>query len=177
MCFFGKKGLYLIGCARWGKDTVADILKDTLGLRIESSSHVAMRAFIYDALKDKYGYTSLEECYADRVNHRAEWFDMIKAYNNPDLTALTRLIFKTNDVYVGIRNVEELTASVQAGLVYATIWVDASKRLPREDSSSITVSERDADIIIDNNGNYDQLKMNVLKAINRYSLHAPGGVI
>jgi hypothetical protein len=38
--------------------------------------------FLYmNDLKEKYGYADEEECYADRHNHRAEWYDAICAYN------------------------------------------------------------------------------------------------
>jgi len=68
--------LLIIGHARHGKDTLAELLRDTFELKFVSSSQAASDIFIFDELKDKYGYTTPEECFEDRVNHRAEWYDM-----------------------------------------------------------------------------------------------------
>jgi hypothetical protein len=167
-----KKGIYIIGHARHGKDTVADHLRKLLNYKIESSSHIAMNEFIYPVLKDKYGYNTPEECYEDRVNHRAEWFNMIVDYNTPDLTALTRLIFSENDAYVGIRNKNELAASIDAGIVSHVIWVDACQRLPEEPTDSMTVGRGDATYILDNNKGESELLVNILMMIQELNLKA-----
>jgi hypothetical protein len=76
--------LLVIGHGRHGKDTVCEMLRDDYGYTFESSSRFCSKLFIYNDLKDKYGYANEEECYADRHNHRAEWYDAICAYNVPD---------------------------------------------------------------------------------------------
>ena len=65
--------------------------------------------------------------------------------------------FQKNDVYCGNRSREEVQAAREAGLFDYAIWVDASQRLPLEDASSISVTEADADFIIDNNGTEEEL--------------------
>ena len=79
-----KLKLLVIGHGRHGKDTVCEILRDRYGYSFESSSQFCSRLFIYDQLKDKYEYTSEEQCYADRHNHRQEWYEAICDYNVPD---------------------------------------------------------------------------------------------
>jgi adenosyl cobinamide kinase/adenosyl cobinamide phosphate guanylyltransferase len=69
--------LLVLGNARHGKDTFAEILRDNFGLKFISSSQAAADIFIYDELSEKYDYKTSEECYEDRSNHRAEWYNMI----------------------------------------------------------------------------------------------------
>jgi hypothetical protein len=46
------------------------------------------------------------------------------------------------------------------------IWVDASERLPLEHVSSFNIKKSDADIIIENNGTYDEFKEKVIRLGN-----------
>ena len=69
--------LLVCGHCRHGKDTLAELLNEHFGLKFKSSSLAAAEIFLYDALKDKYGYQTPEECFEDRMNHRPEWFEMI----------------------------------------------------------------------------------------------------
>lgn len=149
--------LMVLGYKRHGKDTACEYLRDRYGITFESSSYAACRIFLFDQLKEKYGYRTIQECFDDRDNHRAEWFDAIRAYNNDDLTRLAGQIFANNDIYCGIRNKEEFDAVKGSGLFDAAAWIDAGKRLPPEDASSMTLSVADADIVIDNNGTLDAL--------------------
>jgi hypothetical protein len=96
--------------------------------------------------------------YDDRVNHRTAWFTAISEYNTPDLARLGRELYAEYDIYCGIRNGNELRALKAQGVTEFTIWVDASRRLPPEDPASISVSEMDADYIIDNNGTLNDLR-------------------
>jgi hypothetical protein len=152
--------LFVIGNARHGKDSVCKILQEDFGLTFESSSCFCAKRAVEPWLKEKLGitYSSDEELYADRVNHRADWYNAITAYNTPDRSRLARELFEQFDVYCGLRNREELLASKANGTCDYVIWVDASARLPAEDNSSITVLKEDADYIIDNNGPEEELR-------------------
>ena len=149
----------ICGYARHGKDTVADILKETFGLRHESSSHIAMREFLREELADRFGlvYESEEDCYKDRVNHRAKWFDLISEYNRDDLARLCRLVYETNDIYVGIRCVWEFKAAKYQRLFDLSVWVDACGRHESEPVSSNTITRDDCDFVIINNGTEEEL--------------------
>lgn len=153
----------ICGYARHGKDTVVDILKETFGLRHESSSHIAMREFLREELESRFGlvYESEEDCYKDRVNHRAKWFDLISEFNHNDPARLCRLIYRTNDIYVGIRCVDELKAARQGGLFDLSVWVDASDRIGPEPLSSNTITRDDCDFVILNNGGLEDLSHKV----------------
>ena len=155
--------ILIIGHGRHGKDTVAELLEANFHFTFKSSSEAAAEIFLYDLLKEKYGYTSFTECYEDRSNHRAEWYDNIVAYNTPDKTKLARAIMDISDCYVGMRDHTEIKECKTKGVFDYVIWVDALDRLPPEPSDSFNITKQDADLIIDNNGSLEQLKDRVLK--------------
>lgn len=158
--------ILVLGYGRHGKDTVCDVLKDRYNLDFQSSSEFCARLFIYDELKHKYGYTSYQECYTDRHNHRAEWFDMIHNYCKDDLARLGRNIFKEHDIYCGLRNKDEMTAMKAEGVYDYSIWVDRSQHLPPEDSSSMNITKDMADFVIDNNGTLEELQHNTCRLMD-----------
>lgn len=155
-----KPKLLITGYRQHGKDTVADILGE-YGFTKQDSSRKALEIFLFEKLAPKYGYKSLDEAYEDRVNHRSEWYEEIKAYNTPDKCRLARQIMAESDIYVGMRDKEEIIACKEEGIFDWIIWVDASKRKPPEDLSSCTVSQEDAHIILDNNRSEEQLNDSV----------------
>lgn len=151
--------LFICGYGRHGKDYAAEILNQLYGLKFDSSSHFAMRACVREGLAVRHGltYATEAECYADRVNHRAKWFDLICEFNREDPARLARLMFIENDIYVGIRNVDELDACKDEGLADLVIWVDATERLGvTEDASSNTITPEDCDFTVFNNGTKEE---------------------
>jgi dephospho-CoA kinase len=155
--------LLIIGHARHGKDTFADLLKEFCGITSKSSSEAASEIFLYQQLKSKWGYNSPEECFNDRVNHREEWYKAICDYNTPDKTRLSKDIINIADCYVGMRDKEEFLACKEAGLFDLIIWVDASERLANESKLSFNIDKVDADIIIENNSDLESLKQKAIK--------------
>lgn len=145
-----KPKLVVIGYARHGKDTATEFL-GKYGLTSTSSSLLLAKEVVYPTLKEKYGYATVTECFNDRHNHRAEWYNIIKDFAEPDLARIGEMVFKDNDIYCGIRDVRQLYASIEAGIVDGVFWVDASARLPPESKESCTVREIDGDYLIYNN--------------------------
>jgi hypothetical protein len=143
--------LLIIGHGRHGKDTLAEIWARNFGLKYAGSSIECARIFIFDALKEKYGYKEFVDCFDDRVNHREEWHNMICEYNTPDKARLAKEILTTCDCYVGMRSGYEIDECVKQEIFNLIIWVDASDRLPLEDPSSFNIDKSYADVIIDNN--------------------------
>jgi len=153
-----KKKLLVIGHGRHGKDTVCEILRDKYDYSFESSSQFCSKLFIYDMLKEKYNYNSEEECYNDRHNHRAEWYNAICDYNVPDAAKLGREIFKAHDIYCGLRNKREFFAMQNTGVFDYAVWVDRSDYLPPESEDSMSLKPWMADYHIDNNGTLKDLE-------------------
>lgn len=143
--------LLIIGHARSGKDTCAEILSQRTGMTFQSSSMAAAKIFLFDALKEKYGYKTFEECFEDRVNRRVEWHDLITEYNKDDKARLAKDILKNSDCYVGMRSGAEITECLNQGLFDLIIWIDAPKRVPEESLASFQIDKSYADIVIDNN--------------------------
>lgn len=156
-----KPRLMIIGHGRHGKDTVAELFGQIGGFKYISSSWAICEAFIFEKLRVKYNYATIQECFDDRSNHRKEWYDLCREFNTPDKTLTTRLIYEKANIYIGLRDREEFIASREAGLIDLTIWVDASKRLPPEPVESNNLTSDFADVILDNNGDLNQLRNRV----------------
>lgn len=155
--------LLIIGPARHGKDTLAETMRDNFGLNFKSSSQACSDIFIYNELKDKYGYTTPEECFDDRLNHRAEWYQLICGYNINDKARLAKEILKDNNTYVGMRDKDEIKECVNQELFDLIIWVDAEGRLPNESSESFNITKDLADIIIENNGTSEEFNEKIIR--------------
>ena len=147
-----KPKILIIGHARHGKDTLAGFWRDAFGLTFRDSSQRSAEIFIFDALREKYDYLDIRQCYADRVNHRSEWYDLICEYNKHDKARLAKDIMATSDAYVGMRSSEEIAACREQGVFDLVVWVDALERLPPEPASSFDITRNDADVFIENNG-------------------------
>lgn len=129
----------VVGHAQHGKDTVCEYLRDKYGISFQSSSLAAATHVIFPALRDKYGYNTLNECYEDRVNHRKEWFDLIAEYTKDEPTKLADAIYSCSDIYCGIRRREELLA-IAKKYDLLIIMVKAYERKPLEPFSSFDIN-------------------------------------
>jgi dephospho-CoA kinase len=147
--------ILILGNMRSGKDTLAELLNEYFGMTYRSSSEMANELFIYDTIKDEYGYQSIEECFEDRVNHRSLWYKLICFFNKEDKSKLAKAILKENDCYVGMRDLEEFEASKH--LFDIIIWVDASKRLGNSEITN-KISIEDAHIVVHNNGTFEEFQ-------------------
>jgi len=161
-----KPKLLIIGHARHGKDTVCEILRDNYEFSFKSSSEICSEKVIFPILSKRYRYKTLKQCFEDRVNHRSEWFTLIKAYNSNDPARLGKYIFSKYDIYCGLRSREEFLALKEEKVFDFSIWVDASKRKPPEDISSFDIKEEDCDFIINNNICLELLYEEITKALN-----------
>ena len=155
--------LLIVGSARHGKDSMAEILHKSFGLKYIGSSQACADIFIYEELKDKYGYKTPEECFEDRVNHREEWHNMIADYNKDDKARLGKEILKESDCYVGMRAGDEIKECLRQGIFDLIIWVDASERIEPEGPESFNIDISCADIIIQNNGTEEEFRNKVIK--------------
>jgi hypothetical protein len=153
--------LMICGHGRHGKDTVALFFKENLGMTFESSSMFCCKLFIFDRIHKTFGYENLIDCFNDRSNHRALWYELICEYNEDDKARLSKKIFAEYDMYVGIRNAEELAEARKQKVFDLSIWVDADRRKPVEPTSSNTVTEDMCDITINNNGTEEELQLKV----------------
>lgn len=152
--------LLVVGHGRHGKDTVCEMLEQ-YGYVFKSSSKFCSELFIFDKLKNKYGYQNELECYQDRHNHRTEWYNLIHDYCKDDLAKLGRELFAGHDIYCGLRNRREFFAMKNEEIFDYAIWVDRTDHLPLEDPSSMSIEQWMCDYTIDNNDSLERLQKNV----------------
>ena len=159
--------ILVVGHARHGKDTVAEIIADYLGESHKASSE-RCASFVREAMLPNIVYGTDKECFEDRVNHRAKWHSIIKEYCADDKARLGTLIYKDNLIYCGIRDTEELNAILAKFNPYV-IWVDAAGRVPLEASSSMNIEYRPGWPRVRNTGAMVWLKEEVLSCIGTYA--------
>lgn len=150
--------LLILGYARHGKDTAAEYLRDRHGITFRSSSEFLAGNVVRPALAGhKMFYDSLTACYADRVNHRALWREIIEDYNRHSPDRLAKAILAEVDCYVGMRMQREYDAA--RPLFDAVLWIDGSGRgLPPEGADSMNIAfDAAAMIRIDNGGTLENL--------------------
>lgn len=144
--------ILIVGHARHGKDTVAEFIASELGVRYKASSEVCAE-FIKDAMG---GYSTVQECFEDRANHRPRWHELIKYYCKEDKARLGRLIFDTCPIYCGIRDTAELDAVI-AEFDPIVIWVAAEMRKPLESVQSMNIQYRQGWHRVHNNSTLEAL--------------------
>jgi dephospho-CoA kinase len=155
--------ILIIGHARHGKTTVAEMILEEYNLTFKDSSMASAEIFIYDELKTKYGYKTFEECYEDRKQHRDEWFNLICEYNIPDKTRLATEILNRASVYVGMRANDELQACIENNIFDYIIGV-YTHRMPEEPKSSFDIDLwKECDFIIPNDGTIEDLRNKINK--------------
>lgn len=142
--------LLIIGHKQHGKGTLAKLLKKHFDFSIKGTS-IHNAEMMFSLMKDSHGYSTVDECYQDRGNHREYWFKKINDYCKDNLSRVIEEIFADNDGCEGIRNREEFECAKEKNLFDLIIWVDASKRKPLEPSTSMQLTADDAHLILDNN--------------------------
>lgn len=146
------KLLIISDAARSGKDTLAEIWRDHFGLTFKSSSWSAAEIFIFEELRYKYNYSTIQECFDSRMSEdmRVIWHNLICDYNKEDKARLAKDILKENDCYVGMRSAEEIQECVSQSIFDLVIFVDAGDRVEKEGEKSNQVTKEHADIVISN---------------------------
>jgi hypothetical protein len=147
----------IIGHKSHGKDEVGARLARLLKCKYLSSSLFMCEKAVLPTLAPLYGYTTVADCYADRNNHREEWFNLIYAYNADAPTRTADELLKEASIYVGMRNRIEFNANMDKRNFDVVLWVEAGKRKEKEAYESMELTEEDADYVVDNNGTTDDL--------------------
>lgn len=164
-----SRRILIIGHAQHGKDTVAEMLRDHYGIRFASSSHFAINKAIWPMVQGRGPWASAEELYADRSNHREMLFHAIRAYNLiPGPSLAEQMFLEGYDCYVGMRSRDEFEKSMHS--FKAVVWVDASRRKPLESRASMELDRKDANFVVNNNGNLQTLEVELDRLAERLGL-------
>jgi hypothetical protein len=126
---------------------------------------MACKLFLFEQIREKYGYATIEDCYNDRHSHRQIWYEAIRRFNEVDRSRLGQLIFQSYDIYDGCRDKEEFDALKLKNLFDIAIWVDADGRVEPEGKNSMTVTIEDADIVIRNSGSESDYNKRVYRTL------------
>lgn len=143
--------LAICGPGLSGKNVVSKWLAENLGLRYHMSTSEAAAEVVYDKLKDKYGYSSCDECWNDRRMHRVEWGEIIADHNKPDGIQLYRTMLADHDILDGIRRGAELIKCQELGLIDLSIWVQRDV----VGDPSLDYGPEVCDISVDNSGSLE----------------------
>lgn len=173
--------LMICGHGRHGKDTVAKMIAENLGLTWLSSSQLALDRVIYPNryelfAKSKldsilFGAASEADCKRSLFegrhddNGRRVWYEAICEYNKADPCRLMKDLYSQADIYVGCRSLREFKAGKESKLFDLSIWVDASERL-RTSEVTCGVEPFDCDITIENNSTMEDLSERVANLTN-----------
>ena len=159
--------ILVLGHKNHGKTTAAEILSRLLQISYADSSWFCGVKAVFPVLKEKYGYKTMEECHADRGNHRAEWYELIAAYNEKDPARLTREILAENDIYCGLRNDQEYNATWY--LYDLILWIDASATKPLEPLSSMKITyDPHRMTLLDGNGDEAYLERQIVAVLQEW---------
>jgi hypothetical protein len=141
--------ILVLGHGGHGKGTFAKMLAERLSVTTASSSEVAL-PYIWPTLELVTGSLSPDHAYANRHKHRLLWKELISLLNTPDKSTLARLLLAKHVIYDGMRCEHEYRAS--NGLFPLIFWVDASDRLPKDPSMTITFNAVSMQRIDNNEG-------------------------
>lgn len=156
-----KLKIMVIGHSRHGKGTVCAMLEQ-LGYTTTSSSWHACHRWLFEQIQNDVNmptYNSMEECYADRSNHRNYWKVSIKDFNLQwGLTMLGRSIYDSHNIYDGCRDRQEFDAIKGAQMFDICVWVINPYKTITEE---MELSEADSDFILHNDGKLAKLMRRV----------------
>lgn len=162
--------IVVVGSAQHGKDTVGEFIEKHSDLKCTASSETALELFLFKELSEKHGYKTIQEAYENRHKNRKEWFEAIQDYNKEDKTRLAREVMKKGNVYLGMRDPQELHACLEENVFDLTLGV-LDPRKPLETHSKVVDVHSDSDYLIYNDKGLEELEIAViefLKTIHHY---------
>lgn len=149
--------ILILGHGTHGKDLFAEYLCQELPSLIFISSSRELAEIVYSNPYFLFKYSSAEECYEDRRNHREAWASIVSQYCEEDPAKLSKRILSKSNVYVGMRSNREFEASKK--LFDYIFFVDAMKRLNNLTDPSMGIPFNPRTMIrIDNNGSKEDLQ-------------------
>lgn len=158
--------ILLLGHAQHGKDTTAEYMRDIFSLSFTSSSLFMCERIVFPVLAPLYGYKTVQECYEDRKaeEKRKQWYDLIRAYNAKDRSRLAKELTAEMDMYVGMRDNDELQACKKEKVFDVIVGVYNPDK-PLEPKTSMTIDIfRESEILLLNNSTKEALANRVFRA-------------
>lgn len=142
--------LGICGKGRAGKDTAAEFLAVTTGLRYTAGTSFWAKdlVFAWFQINEPGRYRDTQHCWEDRHNNRQLWADIIGDYNRDDPVKLYKDCLENQNFLTGVRWKHEMRAIKQAAIVDCWLWVE-NPRVPKDVSCQVTMD--DCDLVVLNN--------------------------
>lgn len=144
--------IIVMGPEGHGKKTACEHLQRYYGFTHASAMEFACNTFLFDRYRRRHGYASPQECLADAGKYRTQWREDIEAYNEESSTRLGKALLAQFDIYRGVTNADEFLALQEEGLVYLSIWIEATSRAGASKDRHLELTPDHADLVIFNNG-------------------------
>jgi hypothetical protein len=138
-----------LGHGRAGKDTVAEYLRDNYVVDYSGS----VSEFVNPLVAHSLGLDE-ETSFTHRHKNRAFWKEYCNELRRTDPSFLVRMCLAEGDMIVGIRGINELTASVEEGVIDHTWWVE-NPRVPNDPTLEYDADA--CDFVIRNAGTLEEL--------------------
>ncbi len=151
----------ICGPGECGKAFVSRKLAELAGLKYTYSTSYGVAKIVFQELSHRY--TTLEECYADRRNHRQVWADIIEEYNNPSGIRLYDEMLEDTDILDGIRRRSELDKCMISGMLDIVIWVH-NPNVPVD--PTIDFGPEACTVTLDNSGTLLDLERKIVTLAN-----------
>jgi hypothetical protein len=160
--------IIIAGEGEVGKDAVAQSIQKQLGVSHQSSSF-AVKDKVFESSKYlQFKYQSPMEAWENRRLDRKEWYLRICEITAIDKSAVARMIFEESDIYVGMRNHQELKATVACGLCDLSVWIRSDIWGSGESEESNTITPEMCDIEFSNNcKTLEELDAKVLRVFSK----------
>lgn len=150
----------ICGMGRAGKDTAAECLRDSFGLRYTHGTSLWAASLVWANLNNRgFDYLTLEECYAERHKYRKEWAEIIGTFNAGEPTRMYRNCLQNQDVLVGLRWKSEFDACRAAKLCDVWLWISR----PNCIDPTCEIRASDCDCVVRNDGTLDEFKAELSK--------------
>ncbi len=134
--------LLLVGPGRCGKDTAGEWLSTRTKLRFAGTTSKFLAKYVASA-----SGVDADLCYATRHQNRDLWHKVGRRIRGNDPAVLIREALREGEITGGCRDLEELEAARDEGLVDLIVWIS---NVRCESDFTLHFNESHCDIIIEN---------------------------
>lgn len=144
------KKILLVGYGRCGKDTAGEYLAQVTPLRFAGTTSRYLAKYVAQKLG-----RSEEEVYATRHIDRMLWKQIGDEIRADDPSLLIRESLQHGEIGGGVRDIAEVIAAREEGLVDLIIWIE-NVWVPVD--PTVTFTPRECDLVVQNNWDLPQKK-------------------
>ena len=166
-----SKKILFVGHGRAGKDTACEHFAEITGLRNAGTTSKYLCAYVAAKLG-----LSVEDAYARRHESdemRTVWYHSGNELRANGPTTLVRMALEHGEITGGVRDLAEIIAVREEGLVDLVVWVDNNRVKP---DPTVTFSRKDCDVVVENHWTIEEFHGRLRRLAGFAGLLAPNGV-